>query len=105
MEWFIRGTETDVVRKASGISATRISSPVAGTVVALDPDIPSDRQKMFFEARPAVNSMLWVLDGNELGIATDVTLWTPVRGRHTLSLVSGDGTVVDTADFEVRGGN
>jgi penicillin-binding protein 1C len=102
-EWFIRGTETPVVEIATGVGHCTIASPVSGTVIALDPDIPPDRQKIFFEALPEGNSMRWVLDGQALGPAAAITLWTPVRGEHTLALVSGSDDIVDTVNFEVRG--
>lgn len=101
-EWFIRGTEITVVKKAESIVSCRIFNPVSGTVVAMDPDIPADRQKMFFEARPEGNPMRWVLDGVELGPSDSVTLWMPVRGKHMLALVNDNNEIIDEVAFEVR---
>jgi penicillin-binding protein 1C len=102
-EWFIRGTESASILPAAGPAGFRIAYPSAGTIVALDPDIPPDRQKLFFEAEPANDSCAWMLDGRVLGTAGSVLLWTPEKGKHTLSLVDRSGRVEDTVGFEVRG--
>ena len=101
-EWFLRGTE------AAGRSRARRRSfgsayPAAGTIVALDPDIPSDRQKLFFEADPDDSGLRWTLDGEKLESSGGLVLWTPRAGRHTLGLADPAGRIVDTVDFEVRG--
>ncbi len=102
-EWFIRGTETPSVQSAAGPASFRIAYPAAGTIVALDPDIPVEQQKLFFEAAPRNESFSWVLDGRALGPAGSVLLWTPEKGRHTLALVDHSSRVLDTVSFEVRG--
>ncbi len=102
-EWFIRGTETEVVQPAADQTAFRIAYPAAGTIVALDPDIPPEDQKVFFEAEPEGNTLSWILDDQPLGAAASVLLWTPVKGRHTLALVDTAGRIVDSINFEVRG--
>ena len=101
-EWFIRGTEMAVVSGAP-TAGFRIAYPAAGAVVALDPDIPAEEQKLFFEARPKAESLRWILDGNSIGDAGRLLLWTPVRGKHSVALVDGAGRVLDTVTFEVRG--
>ncbi len=102
-EWFLKGTEVSVVQKAESDAGYRIVYPASGTVIALDPDIPEENQKLFFEAQPAVASLRWVLDGNSLGSAASVMLWTPARGKHSLVLEDSRGRVVDSVEFEVRG--
>jgi penicillin-binding protein 1C len=62
-EWFIKGTETEAIRPAAGALVSRIAYPTAGTVIALDPDIPQDAQQMFFEASPRGSNLEWMLDG------------------------------------------
>ena len=61
VEWFLRGTEpVDAVRKlAKGLP--RIIAPVAGTIIALDPDIPSLNQRLAFEAQGGGADSRWVL--------------------------------------------
>ena len=101
-EWFLRGTEAAGAAEAAP-AVFRIGYPAAGTIVALDPDIPADRQKLFFEADPGDSSLRWTLDGERLDSSGGLVLWTPRAGRHTLGLADPAGRIVDTVDFEVRG--
>jgi penicillin-binding protein 1C len=102
-EWFLEGTETSVVSAIAGQADAKISYPAPGTVIALDPDIPAQQQKLFFEARPESRNFRWVLDGIPAGTADTVYLWTPVPGKHTLSLTDERNAVLDSVVFEVRG--
>jgi penicillin-binding protein 1C len=102
-EWFIRGTETAVVREAEVQSNFRIVYPAPETVIALDPDIPLEQQKVFFEAAPEGNTLQWLLDGQPAGPAAAVLLWTPQRGKHTLALADDTRRIYDWVTFEVRG--
>ena len=101
-EWFIEGTESALVRQAGGSVSPRIAYPPAGTVVALDPDIPPEDQKLFFEADPEGSGLEWVLDGRSMGTA-DLMPWAPRNGKHVLVLRDGLGRPVDSVTFEVRG--
>jgi penicillin-binding protein 1C len=101
-EWFIRGTEQALLEGISRPGA-RIAYPASGTLFALDPDIPSEGQKLFFEARPGDGSLWWELNGERIGTAGSLMLWTPVPGRHTLVLVDAHDREVDSVAFEVRG--
>jgi penicillin-binding protein 1C len=101
-EWFIRGTEGAVLTGAAK-TGCRITYPAPGTMVALDPDIPSGDQKLFFEAQPEDRRFHWVLDGRALGDAGALLLWTPAPGKHALALVDASGQNVDSVTFEVRG--
>jgi len=102
-EWFIRGTETAVVREAEVQTNFRIVYPAPETVIALDPDIPLEQQKVFFEATPEKNTLQWLLDGQPAGPAGAVLLWAPQRGKHTLALADSERRVYDSVTFEVRG--
>jgi penicillin-binding protein 1C len=102
-EWFIRGTETSLVTKASGPVILHIVYPADGTIMALDPDIPPEDQKLFFEAQPEAVPLRWILDGRPLDSAESLCLWSPVAGKHTLSLADEAGRTLDTVAFEVRG--
>jgi len=101
-EWFVCGTERAVLAGEAN-PVCRIAYPAAGTVVALDPDIPLEEQKMFFEAQPKDGRLHWVLDGRTLGGAGALLLWTPVRGKHALALVDAADRTLDSVTFEVRG--
>ena len=76
---------------------------MGGTIVALDPDIPSGRQRVPFEARDAGPGQRWRLDDAVLGDAAELLLWPPTPGRHRLSVIGGDGRILDAVTFLVRG--
>jgi penicillin-binding protein 1C len=101
-EWFIRGTENAVLPGTAG-QGFRIVYPASGTIFALDPDIPAEDQKLFFEAQPKDNLLRWVLDGQPIGDAGALLLWSPVGGRHSLALVDSTQRALDSITFEVRG--
>ncbi len=101
-EWFIRGTENATLSGTAN-PGFRIAYPAPGMIVALDPDIPPEDQKLFFEAQPSDGSLRWVLDKSMIGDAGALFLWTPVRGKHTLALVDASERTVDSVTFEVRG--
>jgi penicillin-binding protein 1C len=94
-EWFLAGTEQDVVRIARLRQRPRILYPAPDTVIALDQDIPAELQKVFFASTPPA---VLVLDGQALADAP----WTPVPGPHHLMLISAEGTIAEQLDFEVR---
>ena len=71
--------------------------------MALDPDIPADRQKVFFEAQPQDKQLRWVLDGMAIGSAGAALSWSPAAGKYALSLVDQDDRIVDRVTFSVRG--
>jgi len=102
-EWFVAGTEPN--RQAAHLDDTpRILSPAPDTVVAFDPDIPVDRQRVAFVASAgAAGGSRWTLDHKTLGPADGVMLWTPSPGVHTLALNDSSGHPLDTTTFKVRG--
>ena len=102
-EWFIAGTEPN--RQAAHLDDTpRILSPAPDTVIAFDPDIPVDRQRVAFVASAGAGGSRWMLDHKTLGSVNGVMLWTPSPGVHTLALADSMGRPLDTATFRVRGG-
>ena len=102
-EWFLKGTETSMVKVAANQSDFRIVYPTSGTIVALDPDIPKDQQKLFFESQPEGAGLQWRLDGERIGPTESVRLWSPQRGKHMLELIDETSRVLDSVSFEVRG--
>jgi len=104
-EWFIKGTEPEFADLEDNNTAygTRISYPVQGMIIALDPDIPKDRQRVFFEANSVSGPYSWMLNNKLLGKSSDIISWSPSAGEYTLSLVGPDSRVVDYVDFTVRG--
>jgi penicillin-binding protein 1C len=103
VEWFIAGTEPNLVRPRMDETDHRILYPVQGTVIALDPDIPVGQQQAFFEATPRDNRLRWRLNGEEIGPAGDIRFWNPRPGIHDLSLLDKYNRVVDAVKFQVRG--
>ena len=75
-----------------------ITSPVDGSIYALDPDVPPDAQRITFQGEGGT----WVLDGRPIGRGT-MLHWPPWPGRHVLSLRDAQGRVRQTVHFEVRG--
>ncbi len=80
--------------------ASRITAPADGTIVALDPDIPPERQRLRFTADgPGAR---WLLDGKPLAGGASVS-WLPWPGRHRVTLVNAAGEPLDEIRLEVRG--
>ncbi|MGH7963382.1 MAG: penicillin-binding protein 1C, partial [Candidatus Binatia bacterium] len=102
-EWFLTGTEPPSSTQILAEGHPRILTPVSGTVIALDPDIPPARQQILCEAQTTGLRLRWVLDGADMGIATTQLLWHPLPGQHTLSLVDEARRPLDTVTFQVRG--
>ena len=102
MEWFIAGTEPQVAKYYAPHRQPRIAYPVAGMVLAPDPDIPAGQQRLFFEAHPADSHYHWKLDGQDMGAVRTLNIWKPVTGAHKLALIGPDQQVVETVEFTVR---
>jgi len=82
---------------AAGSTPLGIVHPVAGSVYAIDPNIPPHAQRLRFEGREGT----WLLNGSRLGTGSRWD-WTPVPGRHTLRLVGANGATIQEMVFEVR---
>jgi penicillin-binding protein 1C len=105
-EWFLTGTETSEIRLVSTNSTdqqshARILYPTNGTIIAMDPDIPINHQRVQLSAKGS-EQVEWALDGNNVGRGTDVG-WIPTGGRHRLVLSDPQGNELDAVRFEVRG--
>lgn len=106
LEWFLDGTQPAQSYQDLAVGTVRILSPTQGTIIALDPDIPSSHQRLVFEAQAdhtKFANLHWQLDGQYLGTMERFGLWTPSPGKHRLSLVDTNGRPLDTIRFEVRG--
>lgn len=119
-EWFIRGTEQAVFAMDSGAAGargtraigtkrmehpadaatSRITAPANGTIVALDPDIPPNRQRLNFAAEG--RNLRWLMDGKEFARGNSAK-WLPWPGRHRVTLVDAKDQVLDEIRLEVRG--
>lgn len=72
-------------------------------MIALDPDVPLELQKIFFIAQTAENGFRWVLNGEPMEAAGRTIPWAPEAGKYSLALADGDGKILDYVYFEVRG--
>jgi len=103
IEWFLQGTEPREALAELAEAPARIVAPVDGTIVALDPDIPSGRQRVLFERSASRRALRWLLDGSDVGPATHAIAWLPRPGKHILVLADGAARPIDSVSFEVRG--
>ncbi len=94
-EWFLAGTAPPRDTKALA-APFGIRSPLDGSIVVLDPDIPMAAQRLVIEGAAG----RWRLDGQDLGQGARLR-WLPRPGRHVLERSDAAG-VVDRVAFEVR---
>jgi penicillin-binding protein 1C len=102
-EWFIRGTEPSFEGQRTGQFNPRIIYPPSGTVLALDPDIPPELQKVFFVSRVREDRCQWLLNGSALEMTGRTIPWIPTAGKYHLAIADKDEKVLDYVYFEVRG--
>ena len=105
-EWFIKGTEASEIRLAAYEQDKRgllpkILYPSDGTIIAVDPDIPRNHQRIQFSARSS-DDVTWMLDGAVAGTGA-TAWWQPQAGHHSLVLSDAQGRQIDRIGFEVRG--
>ena len=125
-EWFIKGTEQAQFTINTGAARARIdwatgqkdpskstfeadkesqgspkiTSPATGSIIALDPDIPPNRQRVSFRAEG--QNLRWHIDGKPFARGPQAQ-WLPWPGRHVVQLTGGNGQVLDEVKIEVRG--
>jgi penicillin-binding protein 1C len=102
-EWFIRGTEPDSKERRIGQFNQRIVYPPPGTVIAIDPDIPPELQRIFFIAQGREHGLKWQMDGKRMDEAGEIVPWAPTAGKHSLAIIDREERIVDSVHFEVRG--
>ncbi|UZK67965.1 penicillin-binding protein 1C [Sphingomonas sp. M1-B02] len=102
-EHFLAGTALIEVAAAPAASRRpRIVNPVAGSVYALDPDIPPDKQRLSIAVSGEATGHRLLLDRQDLGSADSHPQIPPRRGQHRLRLIDLGGRVVDQILFTVR---
>ncbi len=102
-EYFIRGTaQAEMAAAPAASRRPRITSPVSGSVYALDPDIPLDRQRLAVAVSGEVAGYRLILDKRPLGDADAGQQILPRPGSHMLALVDPGGRMVDRVRFTVR---
>ncbi|MCP3730456.1 penicillin-binding protein 1C [Sphingomonas sp. MG17] len=102
-EYFLAGTGMTRIAAAPALSRrAKIVSPVSGSVYALDPDIPVERQRMAISVSGEVTGHRLLLDGRDLGAADSRPMVLAGPGQHKLRLIAPGGRVVDQILFTVR---
>ncbi len=102
-DWFLTGTaQSQQIAAPAAARRPRIVNPVSGSVFALDPDIPIDRQRMGVAVTGAVAGHRLVLDRRDLGDANARPQVLAGPGRHRLALLDPSGRVIDQVRFTVR---
>lgn len=106
-EYFLPATVITRVEPVSPApsSRSRIVSPARNTVIALDPDMPAENQRLLLRAShasPARGEPLWRI-GSEVIAQGVQAYWHPVPGRHRLVLQDTAGRVLDEIPVQVRG--
>ena len=102
-EWFLASTAMSVVRLADAGALAHIAYPGQGTIIALDPDIPPQNQRIALQLSGAPGpGWQWRVDGRTIGTAAGEVLWRPAPGRHRLSLLDANGQELEVVSFEVR---
>lgn len=102
-EYFLAGTaQTELAAVPEMSRRPRIVSPASGSVYALDPDIPPDRQRLAIRLAGTSPEHRLVLNGRALGPArSSLPLLVP-PGNHRLALLDARGRAVDSILFAVR---
>ena len=102
-EWFIQGTEPHLKHPRTGQYNRRIVYPPSGAVIAWDPDIPPELQKVFFVSQTSEGSLQWILNGETMDRGGKTVSWAPKAGKYALALADPEGNILDSVYFEVRG--
>ncbi len=102
-EYFLKGTAQAVqIVAPAAARRPRITNPVSGSVYALDPDIPINRQRLGFAVTGEVTGHRLRLDRHDLGDAATAPMVLAGSGPHLLALIDPSGHVVDQSRFTVR---
>jgi len=115
-EWFIAGTAmSQIVRAETVATRPRITYPAEGLIVALDPDIPPELERLPLRMQPARPGFQWLLvrevaggippsgRGPSCTLIPEGDQWAPEPGAWTLRLIDSSGEAVDSVRFSVRG--
>ena len=84
----------------------KIEAPIDGTILALDPDIPRNAQKLYLKATipaadPRADTISWYIDDIHIGHGAG-NFWSPHRGTHRITLKDENAKVVDEVVISVR---
>ena len=103
IEYFLSGTgQAEIAFAPEEARRPRITNPVSGSVYAIDPDIPSDRQRLAVDVSGAVTAHRLWLDTRDIGAADSQPQIIAAPGVHRLRLPDLAGRVVDQVRFTIR---
>ncbi|MEG3166143.1 penicillin-binding protein 1C [Sphingomonas sp. PB2P19] len=103
IDYFLRGTGQSLIAAAPATARrARIVNPASGSVYAIDPDIPADRQRLAIETTGDVRSLHVFLDDRDLGPAAQQLLFFAPPGRHRLRLLDPAGNAADQVIVTIR---
>lgn len=89
LEFFINGTQIKNIQLAAS-KPVKIISPTSGTYIALDPDIPLEKQKLLLSAQGGFNNNYsWFVNDLFIGNGEKI-LWLPSAGEHVIKLKIND---------------
>jgi penicillin-binding protein 1C len=83
-------------------SFSKITYPVEGMFVGIDPDIPQLLQKLPIEIENIQKNQRVFLDGTPLHPVSETILWPVQKGKHLVELKNGSNQLMDAVAFEVR---
>src|SRR3569623_262253 len=102
-EYFLTGTAMSRIAFAPAESRRpRITNPVSGSVYAIDPDIPADRQRLAVTVSGAAIAHRLMLDKRDIVAADSTPQILAAPGPHRLRLLDLGGHVVDQVLFTER---
>ncbi|UIJ45926.1 penicillin-binding protein 1C [Sphingomonas cannabina] len=102
-EYFLAGTsQAELAEAPAAARRPRITTPVSGSVYALDPDIPPSRQRLAVSVSGEVIGHRLLLDRHDIGAADAQPLLLAPPGSHLLRLVDLGGRTVDQVRFTIR---
>lgn len=100
LEYYLDGHHGGLSRPPRPRSQELLLSPNDGEIIALDPEIPEQSQKLMIR-RQGSDSLHLYMNGRDLGTSSTV-LWFPIPGKHLLQVVDSKQRVLDSASFLVK---
>lgn len=88
--------------KPTVYSPVQIRYPKNGTIIAIDPDIPLQRQKVpLIPQGETKEGYRWKIDNVDMASAAETYLWEPQKGTHKIEIHQGD-KVIYSSEIIVR---